>query len=104
MAKFLKVTADANATWNAGGDAAKAMIPVIAKDAGMDEQGTADTMATFIFPSVEDQLGAKWLGGGAQAFMQGVAQVFVDAGSIPSKLDSYDAAVNLGPLKASSGM
>jgi len=104
LAKFLKVTADANATWNAGGDAAKAMIPVIAKDAGMDEQGTADTMATFIFPSVEDQLGAKWLGGGAQAFMQGVAQVFVDAGSIPSKLDSYDAAVNLGPLKATSGM
>ncbi len=100
VAKFLKVTADANAVWNAGGDAAKAMIPVIAKDAGMDEQGTADTMATFIFPSVADQLGPKWLGGGAQAFMQGVAQVFVDAGSIPSKLDSYDAAVNTGPLKA----
>jgi taurine transport system substrate-binding protein len=100
VAKFLKVTADANAVWNAGGDAAKAMIPVIAKDAGMDEQGTADTMATFIFPSVADQLGPKWLGGGAQAFMQGVAQVFVDAGSIPSKLDSYDAAVNVGPLKA----
>jgi taurine transport system substrate-binding protein len=100
VAKFLKVTADANAVWNAGGDAAKAMIPVIAKDAGMDEQGTADTMATFIFPSVADQLGPKWLGGGAQAFMQGVAQVFVDAGSIPSKLDSYDAAVNIGPLKA----
>lgn len=99
VAKFLKVTADANAVWNAGGDAAKAMIPVIAKDAGMDEQGTADTMATFIFPSVADQLGPKWLGGGAQAFMQGVAQVFVDAGSIPSKLDSYDAAVNIGPLK-----
>ena len=100
VAKFLKVTADANAVWNAGGDAAKAMIPVIAKDAGMDEQGTADTMATFIFPSVADQLGPKWLGGGAQAFMQGVAQVFVDAGSIPSKLDSYDAAVNVGPLKS----
>ena len=100
VAKFLKVTADANAVWNAGGDAAEAMIPVIAKDAGMDEQGTADTMATFIFPSVADQLGPKWLGGGAQAFMQGVAQVFVDAGSIPSKLDSYDAAVNTGPLKA----
>ena len=34
VAKFLKVTADANAQW-AGGD--MAMLPVIAKDAGMDE-------------------------------------------------------------------
>jgi taurine transport system substrate-binding protein len=58
VAKFLAVTAAANATWNAGGDGAAAMIPVIAQDAGMDEAATAETMATFIFPSVEDQMGA----------------------------------------------
>ena len=28
------------------------MLPHIAKDAGMDEQATAETMATFVFPSV----------------------------------------------------
>ncbi len=104
LAKFLKVTADANAMWNAGGDGAAAMIPVIAKDAGMDEAATADTLATFVFPSVEDQLGQKWLGGGAQDFMKGVAQVFVDAGSIPAARDSYADAVNTGPLTAASGM
>ncbi|MCR9125233.1 MAG: ABC transporter substrate-binding protein [Rhodobacteraceae bacterium] len=104
LAKFLKVTADANAVWNAGGDAAAAMIPVIAKDAGMDEDATAATMATFVFPPVADQLGAKWLGGGAQSFMKGVADVFVAAGSIDGALETYAPAVNTGPLQAASGM
>jgi len=104
VAKFLKVTADANAMWNAGGDAAQAMIPVIAKDAGMDETATAETMATFVFPSVEEQLSAKWLGGGAQEFMLGVAKVFKDAGSIPVTRPSYADAVNAGPLTAVSKM
>jgi len=104
LAKFLKVTADANATWNAGGDAAMAMIPAIAKDAGMDEESAAATLSTFVFPGVEDQLGEKWLGGGAQSFMKGVADIFVNAGSIDGALDSYEAAVNTGPLTSASGM
>ncbi|MGV6850235.1 MAG: taurine ABC transporter substrate-binding protein [Marinibacterium sp.] len=104
VAKFLKVTADANAMWNAGGDAAAAMIPTIAKDAGMDPDATADTMATFVFPSVEEQLSAKWLGGGAQEFMKGVADVFVAAGSIDAALPSYANHVNTGPLTAASKM
>ena len=66
----------------------------------MSEEDTAATMATFEFPSVGAQLGDKWLGGGAQEFMKGVAGVFVGAGSIPSALDSYSATVNTGPLSA----
>jgi taurine transport system substrate-binding protein len=99
LSKFLGVTAAANAMWADEANHAK-MLPVIAKDAGMDEDATAATLATFVFPTVEDQLGAKWLGGGAQSFMQGVAGVFVGAGSIPSALDSYEATVNTGPLAA----
>jgi len=97
LSKFLKVTADANAAWNEGSKQAE-MLPVIAKDAGMDEAATKSTMDTFIFPSVEDQLSAKWLGGGAQSFMKGVAEVFVNAGSIKKALNTYDNAVNSGPL------
>jgi len=103
VAKFLKVTADANAMWADEANHAK-MLPLIAKDAGMDPEATASTMATFTFPSVSDQLGAGWLGGNAQAFMKGVADVFVQAGSINGALDSYDGAVNTGPLKAAGGM
>ncbi|MDI3336100.1 ABC transporter substrate-binding protein [Defluviimonas aestuarii] len=103
LAKFLKVTADANAMWADEANHAE-MLPVIAADAGMDEAATAETMATFVFPTVEEQLSAKWLGGGAQSFMKGVADVFVAAGSIDAALDSYDGAVNTDGLTAASGM
>ena len=39
VATFLKVTADANAMWADEANHAK-MLPVIAKDAGMDEEAT----------------------------------------------------------------
>lgn len=103
LSKFLKVTADMNAMWNSGENTDK-MLPVIAQDAGMDETATAETMATFEFPSVEDQLSEKWLGGGSQTFMNGVANVFLEAGSIPKIRDSYDNAVDTSPLTAASAM
>ncbi len=103
VAKFLAVTAKANAAWNDGSMTAM-MLPVIANDAGMDEDATAETMATFVFPSVEDQLSQAWLGGNAQTFMKGVADVFVQSGSIPSASESYAGNVNVGPLTAASSM
>lgn len=103
VAKFLAVTAKANAGWN-DGSMKDEMLPVIAKDAGMAEDETAKTMSTFVFPSVEDQLSDAWLGGNAQAFMKGVADVFVQSGSIPSANDSYDGNVNVGPLKSAGSM
>lgn len=103
VAKFLKVTADANAMWNAGSNKAE-MLEVIAKDAGMDAKATEETMATFVFPGIDEQLSGKWLGGGAQKFMLGVAKVFADAKSIDKALDSYEDHVNAGPLKDAKGM
>jgi taurine transport system substrate-binding protein len=103
VAKFLKVTADANAMWNEGSKRDE-MLPVIAKDAGMDEEAVARDMSTFVFPSIEEQLSDKWLGGGAQTFMKGVAEVFVAAGSIDSALATYENNVNTGPLAAANGM
>ncbi|WP_146348533.1 taurine ABC transporter substrate-binding protein [Phaeobacter marinintestinus] len=103
VAKFLKVTADANAMWADEANRAK-MLPVIAKDAGMDEDATMATISTFTFPTVEEQLSGAWLGGNAQTFMKGVADVFVEADSIDSALDSYDGAVNTGPLASAGGM
>ena len=103
VTKFLKVTADANAAWN-DGTGVEAMLPVIAQDAGMDEAATAETMATFVFPDVPTQLSAAWLGGAAPSFMKGVADVFVESGSIPASLDSYESAINTAPLMAVGDM
>jgi taurine transport system substrate-binding protein len=103
VAKFLKVTADANAMWADEANRDK-MLPVIAKDSGMDVEATAATIDTFVFPPVDEQLTAKWLGGGAQEFMKGVADVFVEAGSIDAALDTYESNVNIGPLEQAHGM
>ena len=97
VAKFLDVTAEANAMWADEANHAK-MLPVIAKDAGMSEDDTMATISTFVFPTVDDQLTEKWLGGGAQDFMKGVADVFVEAGSIDAAKASYADNVNTGPL------
>jgi taurine transport system substrate-binding protein len=102
-ARFMRVTETANDMWNEGSKRAE-MLPVIAQDAGMDLAKAEADMATFLFPSLEEQLSEKWLGGGAQAFMKGVSQVFLDAGSIPAARDSYESAVNTGPLEAAKGM
>ena len=98
VAKFLAVTATANEAWADGQP--EDMLTVIAKDAGMSEEDTASTMSTFVFPTVGDQLDGKWLGGGAQEFMKGVADVFVNAESIDAAKDSYEDNVNVEPLKA----
>lgn len=103
VAKFLEVTAAANAAWN-DGSGVEEMLPVIANDAGMDVEATAETMATFVFPDVATQLSEAWLGGAAPSFMKGVADVFVESGSIPAALDSYSATINTGPLQAVNDM
>ncbi|NIZ07817.1 ABC transporter substrate-binding protein [Pseudooceanicola sp. HF7] len=99
VSSFLKVTAEANAKWvsGAGGEA---MLAAIAQESGMDPEATAAAIETFTFPTVEQQLSEKWLGGNAQSFMKGVADVFVEAGSIDSALDSYEGSVNTAPLAA----
>lgn len=99
VSKFLGITAAANAKWNAGQD--EAMLTVLAKEAGMDLDAAKAAVATMKFPSAEEQLSEKWLGGNAQIFMKGVADVFVEAKSIDKALDSYENAVNAAPLAAS---
>ncbi|MBI1217189.1 MAG: taurine ABC transporter substrate-binding protein [Rhodobacteraceae bacterium] len=104
VTKFLKVMHEMNDKWNSG-DAAKAeMLPVIAKDAGMDLAAAKSMLAGFSFPSVADDLGPVWMGGGVAANLKDVADFFVKTGNVPKARDSYDDAVNIGPLKAVQGM
>jgi taurine transport system substrate-binding protein len=95
LAQFVKVTADANAMYRSKADV---MTPVIAKDAGMDVDATKATLAGFVFPDVDAQLGDAWMGGGTQIFLKEVADFFVSTGNIPLARDSYDSAVNTDPL------
>ncbi|WP_300033507.1 ABC transporter substrate-binding protein [uncultured Roseobacter sp.] len=98
VAKFLGVTAAANADWKE--NQSEEMLAVIAEQSGMDLEAARGSIAGFKFPSVEEQLSSAWFGGNAAPFMKGVADVFVEAGSIDSALDSYADTVNTGPLEA----
>ncbi|WP_343565364.1 taurine ABC transporter substrate-binding protein [Kiloniella sp. b19] len=99
LTKFLKVTADANAKWNSN-DGRAEMMQVIAEDAGMELADAEASIGTFTFPDPQSVSGDKWLGGGVQEFMKGVADVFANAGSIESAQDSYEANVNASFIDA----
>lgn len=98
VAQFLAVTAAANEDWNT--NQSEDMLALIAEGSGMDLEAARTSISTMKFPSVEEQLSERWLGGNAANFMKGVADVFVEAGSIDSALESYVDAVNIGPLQA----
>ncbi len=100
LVKFLKVTAAANEKWNASHD--PEMLKVIAKESGMDLKQAEESIATMSFLPVEEQLSKKWLGGGVQTFMKGVADVFVEAKSIDKALPDYASSVNSSPLEAAA--
>jgi taurine transport system substrate-binding protein len=102
VAKFVAVTAAANEEWKTG--QSEEMLAVIAEQSGMDVDAARASISGFEFPSIDEQLSQAWLGGNAADFMKGVADVFVEAGSIDSALDSYVDSVNTGPLTAAKGM
>ncbi|MFK7857197.1 MAG: ABC transporter substrate-binding protein [Granulosicoccus sp.] len=100
VSKFLAVGAAANTEWNSNPN--DEMLAVIAENSGMDLEAARSAIATMKFPSIEEQLSEAWLGGNAAIFMKGVADVFVEAGSIDSALDDYSDSVNIGPLQAAA--
>ncbi|MFB0952241.1 MAG: hypothetical protein QMB02_05660, partial [Rhodospirillales bacterium] len=62
------------------------------------------TLNGFAFPPVEEQLSAKWLGGGTQKFLKEVADFFVKQGTIDKARPSYDNAVDASYLAAAAKM
>ncbi|MFN2306029.1 MAG: ABC transporter substrate-binding protein [Paracoccaceae bacterium] len=103
VATFLGVTARYNEMWNTG-EGGEEMMETIAAESGMDLEPARDFIATMGFPSVETQMSETWMDGGIAEFMEGVAGVFVEAGSISGTLDSYVNSVNAGPLTDASNM
>lgn len=102
VAKFVAATAAANAEWN--NNPTDELMAIIAEESGMDFEAAKDALGTMKMPTIEDQLSDKWLGGAVATFMKGVADVFVDAGSIDASLDSYEDAVNTQPLMDAKDM
>ena len=91
VGKFLEVTDAANAAFAADPEAA---YETVAGAAGMDLEATKAMMASFGFPSNEEQKGANWLGGGMQQAAKGVAEVMAATGNLEKPLDDYSGFVD----------
>ncbi len=96
VAQFLAVGQAANDRWNSNPN--DEMLANIAEAAGMELEAARGAITTMGFPSAETVLGPIWMDGGMATFMGGVANVFVEAGSIDSALADYTDRVNNGPL------
>lgn len=87
---FLRVTAEANAAYEADPEA---NVEKIAGAAGMDIEPARQMLSLFAFPDTDAQLGASWLGGGVQEAAKGVAELMVESGNLDSALDDYSQFV-----------
>ncbi|MBU2867318.1 taurine ABC transporter substrate-binding protein [Pacificibacter marinus] len=95
---FLEVTEEMNKMWNDGNHRDE-MLEVIAADAGMNLEDTASVIDNFHFLTAEEQLSKTWLGGGLGAYLDGVANLFHEIGSLQTVLPNYDPLIVTEPLK-----
>ncbi len=93
---FVKTTADAYAeyladpdAWNAESDAAKK----IAELSGANAADVPALLKGYVFPSLEDQASAAFLGGGTTQAIAATAQFLVEQGRIPEALPDYASYV-----------
>lgn len=95
--KFIKMVAEADADYRSnpasygpGSDKAKA----IAKVVGGDDTQVGGVLALYDFPSLKDQVGPTWLGGGVAKALAATSEFLKAQGKIDDVLKSYDNGVD----------
>ena len=100
VTKFLSVTSAMNAMYAADREP---MIADIAKEAGMDIEGTTAILDVMNFMTAEEQLSDKWMGGWLATDLKRQADALEAAGKITA-LGDYAPLVNTTYLAAASKM
>ena len=98
VTSFLAATEQFNETWRSDPEAYN---DTIAQAAGMEDVGNflaGDVW--FAFPTIEEQLGADWMGGNVATNMKEQLETFVRLGEIPSVIDDFSGAVDTSYLEA----
>ncbi len=100
VTKFLKVTSDMNAQY---AENPEPMVASIAKEAGMDLEGTKAILSVMNFMSAETQLSDQWMGGWLAGDLKRQADALEAAGKIKA-LGDYGPLVNTTYLAAAAAM
>lgn len=87
------------AKWNVDSPQAKA----IAKWSKAEVKDVPATLALYTFPTAEEQLGSKWLGGGAAKAMKDTATFLKEQGRIQEVKPDYGAFVTTEFIKKALG-
>ena len=95
--QWVKMVAAADADYRAnpndygpGTDKAKA----IAKAVSGQEDQVGGVLALYDYPTLEQQISATWLGGGAASAIRATSEFLTDQGKLDAVLDSYDGSSN----------
>ncbi len=91
VTKFLKVTDDANRSYQENPESVQ---DVIAKASGMSVEDSNQVLALFDFPLKDQQVSVQWMGGTVQHFTKEVADFFVKHKQIPKALDDYSDTID----------
>jgi taurine transport system substrate-binding protein len=93
--QWVKMVAAADADYRAnpndygpGTDKAKA----IAKAVSGQEEQVGGVLALYDYPTLEQQISATWLGGGAASAIRATSEFLTDQGKLDAVLDSYDGS------------
>ncbi len=101
VASFLKATDEFNAAWAADMDGQN---PTIATAAGMEDVGNfLGGELWFVFPTIDEQLGADWLGGNVAAAMQGQVETLAELGGGDPAVGDFAGAVDTQYLEMAKG-
>ncbi len=101
VAAFLRVTEDFNQAWEADPEGRN---PTIASAAGMEDVANfLGGEVWFDFPTIDEQLGADWLGGNVADAMQGQVETLAELGGGDPAVGNFAGAVDTSYLEAAKG-
>lgn len=100
MAKFVKIIADADKAYNSDPSAwtpSSANVKAVAKMTGGSAKDIPGGMAAYVFPTMEEEVSSKWLGGGknsgAAKALHLTSQFLKGQKKIPAVLPDYSKFV-----------
>jgi len=97
MAAFTRVLAESYADYKANGSGWTADSPEVqgmVKLIGGDAEGIVQALNLLSFPTAEEQVSDRWLGGGAVRALEASARFLVEQKQIDNALDDYAPFVN----------
>ncbi|WP_288585051.1 taurine ABC transporter substrate-binding protein [uncultured Methylobacterium sp.] len=105
LTTFVRLLAAADADYARSGESWKAGTPqvaAIAKWTGAAPEDVPAGLAAYRFPTIDEQISPRWLGGGAAGALKSTAEFLKAQGRVPDLAPDYGAFVTADVAKAAA--